>query len=95
MNKNRETYNAILRRKYQNQVDHEFKGYIKEHFPYEYRKAVAETNRTMERKRIISIINEKILEYKEKSRHDKNKKKWGQKILAMHELLIELEEKHK
>ena len=63
---------------------------LRKTFPYVYRKSVCETNRIMERKRFISLINKKILEYKEKSRHDKNKRKWGQKILAMHELLIEL-----
>ena len=90
MNKNKEVYEAIKRRKYQNRADHEFKEYFRQRFPHEYRKAVTSTNKIMEKKRIINIINTKIYNYRIKSKKAKNKRVWGVKIVTLHEILNEL-----
>ena len=90
MNKNKEVYEAIKRRKYQNKADHEFKEYFRINFPHQYRQAVTATNKYMEKKRIEKIINNKIFSYRLKSRKAKDKKRWGIRIVTLHDILNEL-----
>jgi len=90
MNKNKEVYEAIKRRKYQNSADHEFKEYFRQRFPHEYRKAVTNSNKMMEKKRIVKIINSKIHDYRMKSKKTKNKRVWGVRIVVLHDILSEL-----
>jgi hypothetical protein len=81
---------AIIRRKNQNTMDYEFKKYIKNKNPLLYREAVTELVKSSEKKRIINIINNQVEKYRRQARLVEDKKKFGQKILALHELLYEL-----
>ena len=90
VNQNKNMYNSILKRKHQNFVDYEFKNYIKQNYPYEYRKAVAETNRIVEKKRIIGIIKDLEESYRKCAKKAPLKLKYAYKILAMHDLLYRL-----
>jgi hypothetical protein len=87
----RQLQNAVIKRKHQNMLDSEFKRYIKKNAPYIYNKAIAETNRIAERRRIIQIINRKINEYRKASKKTPVKLKYAYKILALHELLYSLD----
>lgn len=90
---NKNINNALIRRKTQNTNDYFFKEYIKKHDLHLYKKAAAETNTQLEKARIIKIIRNKVTSYRRAAKLDpKHKKKYGHKILALHEILYILED---
>lgn len=80
---------SLNKRKRQNTIDYEFKHFIRETNPRLYMKASCHVHDVMERKRIIKLIRHKIRVYREKAKYNK---KFGLKILALHEILSDLGE---